>query len=211
MGKFLSDCILLGKTLPFAFANANTQLYGKGLVMSDQFVGITSGAVHLAICFFLALLATYGSFRIFDFLTKRIDASQEINANNVAVSVMLAGMLFASALVLKAVVPPAVSTFQTYLYQGLEWFAWLKMFLYFVGYVLVGLFAAVASIWLAICIFLKLTHDIDELKEIQNGNVAVAIVLAVVIVIMGYFLGDGIKSLLEAIVPFPAMQQIQIM
>jgi len=179
--------------------------------MSDQFVGITSGTVHLAICFILALVATYGSFRIFDFLTKHIDIYGEMNAKNSAVSVMFSGMLFAIALALKAVISPAVSTFQTYLYQGLGWSGWLKILFYFFGYVLIALLVAVVSIWLAMCIFMKLTRGIDELQEIRNGNMAVAIILAVVIVIMGYFLGDGIKSLLEAIVPFPAMQQIQIM
>ncbi len=179
--------------------------------MSDQFVGITSGTLHLAICFLLALLATYGSFRVFDFLTKHIDAYEEMNKGNIAVGVMLAGMLFALALTLKAVISPAISTFQTYLYQGLGWSGWLEILLYVFGYVLIALLVAVVSIWLAMCIFMKLTRGVDELQEIRNGNMAVAIVLAVVIVIMGYFLSDGIKSLLEAIVPFPAVQQIEVM
>ncbi len=179
--------------------------------MSDQFVGITSGAVHLAIAFVLAIVATYGSFRIFDLLTRDIDESEELNNNNVAVGVMLAGMLLASAIVLKGVVSPAISTFQTYLYQGMTGIAWLKFLGFLVGY-LAGSFAVtVSAIWIAITIFLRLTKNIDEFAEIKKGNVAVAIVLGTVIVIMGLFLGDGIQDLWEALVPFPPLSNIEKM
>jgi len=179
--------------------------------MSDQYIGIVSASVHLIIAFLLALVATYGSFRLFDLLTRDIDENKELNANNTAVAVMLAGMLFTSALVLKAVISPAISTFETYFYQGMDGMSWLKFVGFFLGYVTGTLAVTIIAIWLAICTFLKLTREIDEFAEIKKGNVAVAIVLATAIVIMGYFLGDGIKALLEALVPFPAMQKIEIM
>jgi uncharacterized membrane protein YjfL (UPF0719 family) len=56
-----------------------------------------------------------------------------------------------------------------------------------------------------------LTRRIDELAEIKNNNVAVAIILAVVLVIMGLFLADGINSFLNAVVPFPKLQEIEIL
>ena len=179
--------------------------------MSDQLVGVICGIVHLILSFILAIVATFGSFRIFDKLTKDIEEVEELKANNIAVSITLSGMLLASAFVLKAVITPAISTLQTYLYQGMTTVSWLKMTGFFLGYLAGALAITVGTIWLAMWSFMKLTRKIDEFAEIKNRNVAVAIVLATVIVIMGLFLGDGIRSLLEAIIPFPAMQEIQVM
>ncbi len=179
--------------------------------MSDQFVGIICGIVHLILSFALAIVATFGSFRIFDKLTKDIEEVDELKSNNVAVSITLSGMLLASAFVLKAVISPAISTLQTYLYQGMTAISWLKLAGFFLGYLAGALAVTIGTIWLAIWTFLRLTRKIDEFVEVKNRNVAVAIVLATVIVIMGLFLGDGIRSLLEAIIPFPAMQEIQVM
>ena len=59
--------------------------------------------------------------------------------------------------------------------------------------------------------FLRLTHDIDELREIRHNNVAVAITLGVTVVIMGIFLSDGLGTLVQAIVPFPVFAPVEVM
>lgn len=179
--------------------------------MDDQYIGLISGGTHLVLSFVLALVSTYGSFRIFDFLTKDINENEELNANNVAVAVMLAGMLLSSAVVIKQVLTPMMATFESYLYAGLSVLSVTKFVGYFLAYIFGTLFITVIAIWVAISVFLKLTHGIDEFAEIKKGNVAVALVLAVAVLIMGYFLGDGIKALLDATVPFPVMQEMEFM
>ncbi len=83
--------------------------------MNHQIIGLICGIVHLLLSFLLALIATFGAFRIFDKLTPNIDGVAELKANNVAVSVMLSGMLLSSAIIMKTVVQPAISTLQVYL------------------------------------------------------------------------------------------------
>ena len=179
--------------------------------MSDQTIGIICGVVHLALSFVLALIATFGSFHIFDKLTRSIKEQEELKANNVAVAIVLSGMLLASALVLRSVMSPAISTLQTYLYQGMTTMAWLKLIGFLLGYILGALAATIATIWVGLRCFMALTRRIDEFAEVKGKNVAVAIVLATVLVIMGLFLADGLTSLMEAVVPFPAMPEIQVM
>lgn len=179
--------------------------------MDDQYIGLVVGGTHLVLSFVLAIASTYGSFRIFDFLTKDINENEELNANNIAVAVVLSGMLLSAAIVVKQVLSPAMSTFETFLYDGFSVAALAQFIGYFLGYLAGTLLITVIAIWLAIISFLKLTRDIDEFAEIKKGNIAVALVLAISIVIMGYFLADGIKTLLDAVVPFPSSIDIEIM
>lgn len=179
--------------------------------MDDQYIGLVVGGTHLVLSFVLAIASTYGSFRIFDFLTKDINENEELNANNIAVAVVLSGMLLSAAIVVKQVLSPAMSTFETFLYDGFSVAALAQFIGYFLGYLAGTLLITVIAIWLAIISFLKLTRGIDEFAEIKKGNIAVAVVLAVSIVIMGYFLADGIKALLDAVVPFPSSIDVEIM
>ena len=190
-------------------ANASVPTCGEP-AMSDQLISLICGIAHLVLSFMLALLATYGSFRVFDKLTRTIDEVAELKANNVSVSILMAAMLLSSAIILKAAITPAISTLQTYLYQGMTGVSLLKVIGFAAGYVVAALILAIVTVWLAIRCFLGLTRDLDELDEIKKNNTAVAVLLAAVIVIMGLFLADGIGSLLKALIPFPAVEEIKV-
>ncbi len=179
--------------------------------MSDQLIAIICGVVHLVLSFLLALIGTFGSFRIFDWLTKDIDEVEELKSNNIAVAVTLAGMLLGAGLILRAVIHPAISTVQTYLYTDMGAMAWLKLGGFVLGYILCALAITIGAIWVALKCFLALTHRIDEFAEIRARNIAVAIVLATVVVIMSMFLADGLRSLMGATIPYPIMHEIEVM
>ena len=51
----------------------------------------------------------------------------------------------------------------------------------------------------------SLTKDLDELGEIKNNNIAVSIVLGVVIISISLLMQQGIKSILDALIPFPLL------
>jgi uncharacterized membrane protein YjfL (UPF0719 family) len=181
--------------------------------MNHQIIGLICGIVHLILSFLLALIATFGAFRIFDKLTPNIDGVAELKANNVAVSVMLSGMLLSSAIIMKTVVQPAISTLQVYLYQGITGLSILKIVGFVGAYIAAATILGIAVIWGTVSCFMALTHmtqNLDELWEIKKNNVAVAITLATVLVIIGFLLADGIDSILKAVIPFPAFQEIQI-
>ena len=179
--------------------------------MSDQMIGLICGIVHLVLSFLLALIATFGSFRIFDKLTRDIDEVAELKANNVAVGITMGGMLLSSAIIMKTVSRPAISTLQVYLYEGITGLGVLKTIGFLAAYIAGAMVLAIAGVWTAVWCFMALTTKIDELAEIKKNNVAVAILLAVVLVIMGLFLADGISSFLKAVIPFPTYQEVEIL
>ena len=182
--------------------------------MNDQMIGLICGVVHLMLSFLLALLATFGAFRIFDKLTRNIDGVAELKANNVAVGIMLSGMLLSSAIIMKTVIQPAISTLQVYLYQGLTGMAILKVLAFVAAYIAGATVLGITAVWGTVRCFMALTHmtqNLHELAEIKRNNVAVAITLAAVLVIIGFLMADGIKSLLHAAIPFPTFQEIKIL
>ncbi len=59
--------------------------------------------------------------------------------------------------------------------------AW-DLFLLELGELAISLLVAVFSLFLAIKVFDKLTHGIDEWAELKKGNMAIAIVMSAVII-----------------------------
>lgn len=68
----------------------------------------------------------------------------------------------------------------------------LEAYLITFGWALVGSIAMAIGLVIAIKIFDLCTTKIDEWKEISNGNMAVAIVIASVILSVGYVIAAAI-------------------
>ena len=65
----------------------------------------------------------------------------------------------------------------------------------------IGLLLAMGSVYLGIRMFDKLTEGIDEMKEIQKGNVAVAILLGAIILSIASVVEGGVYGLTQSIIP----------
>ena len=53
--------------------------------------------------------------------------------------------------------------------------------------------------------FVRLTPDTDELAEIRAGNVARAVVLAAVMIVLALLAEQGLETLLDALLPLPTL------
>lgn len=61
---------------------------------------------------------------------------------------------------------------------------------------------SVVSIWLASWFFNRMTGKVDEMKEIEGGNVSFAILYAFVLFAITVILNEGIEDLARALVPY---------
>jgi len=106
----------------------------------------------------------------------------------------------------KNAIEPAITVFSLALKNS---DATLASFFQMAGIMLIQIIVAgiiaYISIYLAINLYTHLTKDIDELGEIKNNNIAVSIVLGVVIISISLIMQQGIKSILDAIIPFPTV------
>ncbi len=176
-----------------------------------QTIALISGLAELLLSFALGILVAYVSFRIFNRMTRDLDEIGELRKNNIAAGILLGSLMISSALIIRQAVFPTISTLQTKLFAGIDLTA---------GVVIVGLAilctAAVAvtcvgAVAISLRIFLRLTREIDELAEISRNNIAVAITVGSVVIVMGIFLSQGVQALLNAIVPEPAFGSIQVL
>lgn len=66
---------------------------------------------------------------------------------------------------------------------------------------LVGACVLAAGAW----IFGRLTRGVDEMAEVRGGNVAPALVLGAVMVVMALVTAPGLKTALDGLLPLPAL------
>ena len=174
-------------------------------------IGLISGVVELLVSIVLGVLVAFIAFRTFRRTHQELSCEQSLKDNNVAMAVVLGSMIVGTGLVAAQALNPVISTLQTTLYAGLT----VKSGFSFLGltlvYLALALFLAIGGITVSTKLFLWMTAEIDELAEVMKNNVAVAITLAAVIVVMSLFLSHGTRTLLNAMVPYQAMGNIQVM
>jgi uncharacterized membrane protein YjfL (UPF0719 family) len=78
------------------------------------------------------------------------------------------------------------------------------------GHIILGGIIAFTAIYFALQIFIWLTKDLDELKEIKESNTAVGILLGIIIVSIALLLQPGIVTVLDSLIPFPNVSLIDI-
>lgn len=57
-----------------------------------------------------------------------------------------------------------------------------------------GILLAIISIYLALRFFDKMTENVDEIKELKKGNIAVAIILLAMILSIGTIINQGVQQ-----------------
>ena len=177
--------------------------------MSGQQVvlGLLEFFLTLIIGFFL-VFATY---KILLKLTPRFDQEKQLHRRNTAVGLALGSILVGEAIIVMQAVYPVMAVVQIYALDGGKDVGGLFRTLgLVVGYILLAGLLAVFSILLSFWLFDKLTPGIDQYHEIREGNVAIAIFMALLIVAMSLLLSSGVAALTRALIPFPKAGSIPL-
>jgi uncharacterized membrane protein YjfL (UPF0719 family) len=156
--------------------------------MYDQTITIICCGVLVVLSFVLTLIATFVSFKVFSRTARNVKEVEELKANNVAVAIALSGMFLASALVLAFMTPAMIFALRRHLSQGMDATAWFELIGFSLGCLLGALVVVIATVWLGLQCFLLLVRRANVFAEAKNRDVAAAITLATVLVIMGLFL-----------------------
>jgi uncharacterized membrane protein YjfL (UPF0719 family) len=174
-------------------------------------VAVVSALAEVVLSLLLGLAVAFLSFRVFGRMTRSLDEIGELKRNNAAAGILIAAILLSTALVVRTAIYPAVSALQTGLVQGISAAAAARLAGLAVLYAVLAAGFAVAVVPLAGRVFMALTRDIDELAEVRESNVAVALTLGTVIVVLGLFAAHGVQALLAALIPYPALETIKVM
>lgn len=167
---------------------------------------LISGVLQLFLSLFIGIIFIYAGFKFFHKKIKSINEIEELKKNNIAVAILNASIILALVIMVKNAIEPAITVFSMALRNPDATFS---SFLQTAGIMLVQIilagFIAYISIYLAISLYTHLTKDLDELGEIKKNNIAVSVVLGVVIISISLLMQQGIKSILDALIPFPSI------
>ncbi|QSQ13328.1 DUF350 domain-containing protein [Myxococcus landrumensis] len=65
----------------------------------------------------------------------------------------------------------------------------------------------VAVLALGILLFDRMTPGIDELEEVRKGNVAAALILAAILLVLALLTAPGLQAALNGLIPFPQLPE----
>lgn len=172
---------------------------------------LITGIVQIFLSLLIAVTLVYLSSKIFRKMISGINETEELKKNNVAVAILNGSIVLALILVVKKSIESAITIFGNILRNpDAVLSSYIQSALIILGHILLGGIIAFTSIYAALQIFIWLTKDLDELKEIKENNTAVGILLGIIIVSMALLLQQGVDTVLNSLIPFPQVSLIDI-
>jgi uncharacterized membrane protein YjfL (UPF0719 family) len=183
----------------------------KQFEVKMDIVLLITGIVQVFLSLIIAVTLVYLASKIFRKLISGINETEELKKNNVAVAILNGSIVLALILVVKKSIESSVTIFGNTLRNPDTVFSnYMQTGLIMIGHILLGGIIAFAAIYTALQIFIRLTGDLDELKEIKESNTAVGILLGIIIVSMALLLQPGVDTILNSLIPFPPVSLIDI-
>lgn len=172
---------------------------------------LITGIVQIFLSLLIAVTLVYLSSKIFRKMITGINETEELKKNNVAVAILNGSIVLALIIVVKKSIESAITIFGNILRNpDAVLSSYIQSALIMLGHILLGGIIAFTSIYAALQIFIWLTKDLDELKEIKESNTAVGILLGIIIVAMALLMQPGVDTILNSLIPFPPVSLIDI-
>lgn len=164
--------------------------------------------LELSIAVVIGILSLY----ITHFVVVRIYKSKFPNDNpykNNAFLIFMTGMMFSVAYLLSGIIHPLSSTLDllTKSYPDttdliLSYGKYLSLF------TLIGLVLGGIINFLAFFLFSSLTTEVNELDEIKQGNIGIAIFISVMAITIAVFCKEPFLVVLESFIPYPELPRL---
>lgn len=158
---------------------------------------------------FGVLIAAFGIFfglRVVHRLLRQKDADQALAEGNLALGVMQASCLIALGLLVQPAVQASFDAVDLlYRGQSITPAVLARFSMYAFLHVGTALVVGAVVVTLGTRIFVRLTRGVDELAEIRKGNVAPALALGAVLIVMSLLAAPGVRSMLDGLLPLPEL------
>ncbi|MCG8572496.1 MAG: DUF350 domain-containing protein [Spirochaetes bacterium] len=165
---------------------------------------ILQGLIEIVLSVLSGLLIFLLSFRFFDLITRDIDEVEQLKNNNTAVALFIAAFIFGILLIVKSTVDPTLEILKNLFAADQLAFRLIMGALgrIVVIYLAAALFAFLI-LWFTLRFFMLMTRKIDEMKQINDNNLSIALVITVFILCITLLISDPIKSILNSLVLAP--------
>jgi uncharacterized membrane protein YjfL (UPF0719 family) len=175
---------------------------------------IFASVLEFAITVIMAVLVVYATLRALIRTNTDFDEDKALHQGNAAVGVLIAALLLGSAHVMYRALEPVTDLLREVMASSVasELSLW-KLLLAAAGNLVIGFVIVVATMSFSLRLFGKLMRreGIRAGQELEKGNLAVGILLAAVVTIVSFFVGDGVKAVSKVILPAPAAGVMRIL
>lgn len=161
----------------------------------------TLGIIELALAILVGIFILWVIYKLIKLM---VAPKMEIKADNTAFAIFSGAILLSVGMIMAESITPAMNAYRVGVQQtqSLQMTA-LGLIKILLTYLLIGLVTAfiinIISIWL----YNLLTKEVDEITEIRNGNIATAIITAVIILSITMMAKTSLGTIFESFVPYP--------
>lgn len=172
---------------------------------------LITGLIQVILSLLIGVIFIYTASKVFQRMTKGINETEELKNNNVAVAILNSAIVLALIIIVRHSIETSITIFSNTIRNPETVIStYIKTAALMLGHIILSGILAFASVYISLLFFMKLTRDLDELKEIKGNNIAVSIFLSVIIIAIAMILEPGIRTLLDALIPFPPVSIIDI-
>lgn len=164
-------------------------------------------AVGLSKVVFGGLVSALGIWLAFRGLHRLLgtDPTGDLRTGNVAAGVVHAASLLALGLLVQNAVTATFDAVDLTFRGPVAPAALLRLTVFALLHVGVSLLVGTGVLALGVTLFDKITPGLDELAEVRRGNVAAALVLAAILVVIALLTAPGLQATLNGLIPFPEL------
>lgn len=170
------------------------------------------GLAKVAFGVLVAVLGIFLGTRIFARAIGMKDLDQELAKGNTAAGVLVASAIVALGLLSQHAVVATFSAMDlAYRNQGFEPQMLAAFTIYGLAHVLTSYLVGLVVLVLGKSIFSRMTRGVDEMGEIRKGNVAPALVLGGVVIVLAMMTAPGLEMALTGLLPLPTLGRDELL
>jgi uncharacterized membrane protein YjfL (UPF0719 family) len=172
---------------------------------------LTFGLAKALFGIFVGAVGIFVASRVLHRLLGSGEIDAHTKAGNTAIGVLKAGSLVALGILFQHPVSATFSAFDLlYRDRSLTMIGLRRVMTYALLHLSLSIVVGAVVLALGTWLFTRLTRGVDEIDEIRKGNVAPAIVLAAVMVVLALMTAPGLENALEGLLPLPQLGRDQI-
>jgi len=153
-------------------------------IIAQMAVDLVRVLAGIIVSLVLSAGALYSGMGLLDRLTAGIDEWKEIRKGNAAVALLYGAVMCSMLLLIGPRIAELVYLIQQDLAQPLTTLQLAIFLLFLLLNYLLSVLGAIVLVYLTINLVDRITPDLEELAELKKGNMAVAIILAVALVLI---------------------------
>ena len=160
---------------------------------------LTLAFIEMALAIVVSVLILFISFKI---LQKVFFKDISIRENNMAFSIFAAGIILSIGIILSEIIPSITNMVRLSMSESNE-ITFSEIIQYSGLYLGIGFIFALIINTSVFLLFSALTKGVNEFKDIQQNNVASAIIVTATLIAITLIAKDSISLLISALIPYP--------